>query len=339
MHDLRAIDPYDVIRQPLPPAGDERLAALLAWAVLSPSPHNTQPWRWRVSDGIVELRCDRSRLLEVSDPFGRELVIGCGSALEHLLLRLSLEGGPVRVELAADRDDPDLLARVITGAGTITPPRPDLVAAMAERRTNRTAYRGPPLDEPGRAALAEACAGFGVTLHWMLTPAARERIVELVMAADRAQMASAAFRRELSDWMRPPHSRRGDGMQADLLGASGIAGYVAPLVVRTFDVGSMQAARDGTLLAGSPDIVVISSQRDDRPGWLATGRALARLTLAARAAGRASAYMNQPCEVPEFRGQLAVLLGDDTHPQLVVRLGLADPVHRASRLPLGEVLN
>jgi hypothetical protein len=126
MSDLRRLDPYDAIQQPLPPAGDERLTALLAWAILSPSPHNTQPWRWRVKNGLVELRADRTRLLTVSDPDGREMVIGCGSALEHLLLRLGLEGTPVTIELAADGDDPDLLARVITGRGGPASRRPDL---------------------------------------------------------------------------------------------------------------------------------------------------------------------------------------------------------------------
>lgn len=332
------LDPYRAVELPLPTAGDDRLGALLAWAVLAPSPHNTQPWAWTVADGVIELRADASRLLTVSDPDGRELVIGCGAALEHLLLRLGAEGMPLTVEEFPASEDGSALARVRTGAGEPYEHRPDLVAAMVTRRTNRTAYHGDPMDSGLRSALTRAGRRFGVETTWLEDSDSRTALVTLIMDADREQMSSVEFRRELAHWMRPKHSSSSDGMQADLLGQHGIAAYVAPLAVRTFDMGAMQAARDGELTSGSPDLAVIWTAADDPAAWLATGRALARLTLGAAAAGRASAYMNQPCELPAVRERLARTLGIAGHPQLVLRYGLAEPVHPASRLPVSAVL-
>jgi hypothetical protein len=190
-----------------------------------------------------------------------------------------------------------------------------------------------------RSTLTRAGERFGVESTWLEDSPSREALVKLIMDADREQMSSAEFRRELAHWMRPKHSSSQDGMQADLLGQRGVAAYVAPLAVRTFDMGKMQAARDRELTAGSPDLAVVSTPADDAGAWLATGRALARLTLEAQAAGRASAYMNQPCELPVARGQLAQSLGIAGHPQLVLRYGLAEPVHPASRLPVSQVLH
>lgn len=337
MTHLLELDPYDAVEQALPDSGDDRLKALLAWAVLAPSPHNTQPWAWTVRDGLVELRADRARRLPVCDPDDRELTIGCGAALEHLLLRLGVEGTPVVVETLPG-SDPDLLARVRTGAGETYESRPELVSAMRTRRTNRTAYHGDPMGATQRAILTEASEAFGVHLHWLDDDNSRTAVVGLIMEADRAQMASTDFRRELAHWMRPRHSRSGEGMQADLLGQHGVAAYVAPLVVRTFDVGAMQAARDRQLTEGSPDLVILATAADDPAAWLGTGRALARLTLEAQAAGWASAYMNQPCELPEARLRLAGHLPSPGHPQLLIRLGLAGPVHAAGRLPVARVL-
>jgi nitroreductase len=336
--DLFELDPYEAIKQPVPADGDERLKALLAWALLSPSPHNTQPWAWSVQDGVVELRGDYTRLLAVSDPDGRELLIGCGCALEHFLLRLGLEGIRCGVELLPDAKEPHLLARVTTGTGEVPSPRADLVAVMPLRRTNRMAYHGRPMPDALRASLDAACAAFGVTTTWVRAADQRASLVNLIMAADREQMASPEFRRELAHWMRPEHSRKEDGMEADLLGQKGIAAYIAPLVVRTFDVGKMQAAKDAQLTEGSPDLVVLSTSEDDSAARLATGRALAHLTLLAMAADRYSAYMNQPCEVPSMRGAVASLLELAGHPQLVIRLGEAEPVHAALRMPVGRVL-
>jgi nitroreductase len=339
MADVLRLDPYEATQLPVAGLGDGRLRELLAWAVLSPSPHNTQPWSWTVRDGAIELRGDYSRLLTVSDPDGRELIISCGSALEHLLLRLGLDGDAVQVELMPDESEPHLFARVMIGQGAPYPRRPELVDAMQMRRTNRTAYHGEPMGDDLRASLDAACAEFGVATYWIRDAATRATLVDLIMASDREQMKSTDFRHELAHWMRPKGSHSEEGMEADLLGQEGVAAYVAPLVVRTFDVGKKQAAADSKLTEGSPDIVVLTSPTDDLGARLATGRALAHLVLAAMAAGRYSAYMNQPCEVPASRIRLAQLIDTDGHPQLVVRLGLADPVHRALRMPVAEVLS
>ena len=337
MTDLLALDPYQAIEAPLPDGGDDRLKAMLAWALLSPSPHNTQPWSWSVKDGVIGLHADYARHLTVSDPDGRELTIGCGSSLEHLLLRLGQEDVGVTVEEFPDPNDPRHLARISVGVGTPYPRHDDLVTAMGARRTNRRSYSGGPMEAALRTALDEAAREFGVTVTWVSDADLRKALVRLIMASDREQMESKEFRHELAHWMRPKHSRKDDGMESDLLGQKGVAAYVAPLVVRTFDVGDAQAAKDQQLTEGSPDIAVLSTDSDDAAARLATGRALARVVLTAMAGGRYSAYMNQPCEVPTSRAELAALLGV-AHPQLVLRFGHAEPVHPALRFPVAQVL-
>jgi hypothetical protein len=332
------MNPYQAIAEEVPASGDARLKALLAWALLSPSPHNTQPWSWSVSDGVIELRRDNARLLTVSDPDGRELTIGCGCALEHLLLRLGIDGDLVEVSILPDASDPTLLARVTVGVGAPYANLPALVAQMPKRRTNRTAYRGEPMNAEQRTRLTDTVSGFGVDVTWVSDAAARDAIVDLIMRSDREQMADPAFRKELSHWMRPEHSHQMDGMEADLLGEHGIAAYVAPIVVRTFDVGSSQAAKDAQLTEGSPDIFILHTERDDSAAWLATGRALAHFTLGAMDLGRASAYMNQPCEVPESRVELCRLFDLAGSPQLILRMGLAEETHAALRFPVADVL-
>jgi hypothetical protein len=337
MSEVLDLNPYEAIRATLPTSGDDLLKALLAWALLSPSPHNTQPWSWSVNGGVIDLHADFSRQLTVSDADGRELTISCGSSLEHLLLRLAQEEMLVSVDVLPDSQHHGHLARITTGTGSAYPRHDALVDAMPVRRTNRSGYHGEPMDSSLRSALHEACAEFGVTLTWVSEPATRSSLVDLIMKSDRVQMHSKDFRHELAHWMRPKGTHSPDGMEADLLGQTGVGAYVAPLVVRTFDVGKMQAARDEQLTEGSPDIAVLSTDRDDIAAWMDTGRALARVVLAAMAGGRYSAYMNQPCEVPESRNELASLL-NIRHPQLIVRLGVADYVHPALRFSVSEVL-
>jgi hypothetical protein len=345
--DALELDPYEALGRPLPegPLDDQVRHALNA-ALVSPSPHNTQPWRWRVDHGVVELHADLSRKLTVSDPDARELTIGCGSALEHLLIGLSHHGLAASVAVLPEPGERTFLARATVTAppaGTVGSDEPDaadgdLYAALATRRTNRHAYDATPLP-PGLAPVLDDEAGaHDVGLRWVDDPAERQGLVELIMASDRQQMADTAFRQELASWMRRPGTHRGDGMPTDALGQHGIAAQVAPLAVRTFDVGEGQAARDAALTSGSPGLVVVATDDDDPAAWLATGRALARVVLRARSLGVWSAYMNQPCEVSDGRRELRHLLGLDGHPQLVVRLGSGPDARRSPRRPVADVL-
>ena len=67
-------------------------AVLLRSAVLASSPHNTQPWRFRVGESFVELFLDPRRSVVGLDPFLREAYIGMGCALENLLLAAGAQG-------------------------------------------------------------------------------------------------------------------------------------------------------------------------------------------------------------------------------------------------------
>ena len=42
--------------------------------------HNTQPWRFTVTEQAIELYADPGRQL-LEDPAGREMIISCGAAL------------------------------------------------------------------------------------------------------------------------------------------------------------------------------------------------------------------------------------------------------------------
>ncbi|MFP3632395.1 nitroreductase family protein, partial [Burkholderia sp. SIMBA_045] len=48
---------------------EDQLKALLAYAVLAPSSHNSQPWRFVVNGATISVCADRMRALPVVDPF------------------------------------------------------------------------------------------------------------------------------------------------------------------------------------------------------------------------------------------------------------------------------
>jgi nitroreductase len=320
-----------------PPAARWRF--LLRYAVLAPSGHNTQPWRFRIAGDRLELYADRTRALPVVDPEDRALTISCGAALGHLRAAIRHFGYAGDVHAFPDPADADLLASVGLGRPAAADPEEDeLFCAIPRRHTNRTAFAPRPVPEVVLADLQEVAAREAVSLHVVRDAGVRHRLAQLVVEGDRVQFGDRRFRRELAAWMHSNRALRRDGMPGYAQGLGDLPSLVSPLVVRIFDVGGGQAARDRQLAEGSPVLAVFGTAGDTPPAWLATGQALSAVLLRATARGLAASFLNQPIEVPALRPRLRALLGTDDLPQLLVRLGYGSAVQPTPRRPVDEVL-
>ncbi len=332
---IEALDEF-----PITGTASEKLRAAVKYAVRAPSSHNSQPWLFRITAGdALELRADRARGLPVVDPDDRELVISCGAALFQLCVALRHFGCAPRVERLPDRTDPDLLARIrLSGAWERTAEDEGLFQAIAARRTNRLPFERRSLPGQLGPALEAAAQAEGVWLHLFRTNQARLAVADLVAEADRLQMADKRFRRELAAWLRPNWSDRGDGVPGFALGHGDVMSAAGPLVVRTFDVGGGQAARDRELAVGSPMLMLLGTARDSSTDWLAAGQGLARVLLRAQVDGVSASFLNQPVEVGDLRLRLLNLAGRAGFPQILLRFGYGRETPATPRRSPSDVL-
>jgi nitroreductase len=322
----------------------------LAWAVLAPSGHNTQPWLFHIADDgdpRVEVHADRRRALPVVDPEDRELAISCGAAAEALVVALrrfgldTTVGGPDDPVLAGAADG----LAVVRPAGAVTPSGPDRVLfdALTTRQTVRTAFGDEPVAAPLVSDLMAIAMSHGAELVTLEDRRARRAVGALVAEGDRRQFDDPSFRRELAAWV---HSRRAashDGMSGAAFGMPDRLSAVGALVIRTFDLGRGIAAADEAKIAdGSPLLAVLATPGDAPADWVTAGRALMRVLLTAAAAGIDAGYLNQPIEVADLRPRLADVAGVSGAPQLLLRLGRrpadAEPLAPSVRRPVAEVL-
>ncbi len=126
---------------------------MLAHALLAPNPHNRQPWKADLRQaGEITLICDRDRLLPETDPFGRQILIGCGAFIELAVLAAAQRGNRVNVELfpagepalnqlpvGKTGDGGVVVARLKLNADTTVQPDP-LFAFIRSRHTNKGAF-------------------------------------------------------------------------------------------------------------------------------------------------------------------------------------------------------
>ncbi|WP_187431382.1 hypothetical protein ROLI_029770 [Roseobacter fucihabitans] len=122
---------------------DPRMNAL-SYAILTPNPHNRQPWIVRLDgENALTLFFDTDKQLPHTDPNDRQLTIGLGCFLELMRMAANADGYDVAVSLFPDGTDPGGLDNrpVASVVFTAAPPlRDPLFDHVMARRSNKEPY-------------------------------------------------------------------------------------------------------------------------------------------------------------------------------------------------------
>ena len=321
----------------------------VACAVLAASPHNTQPWVFEVGASSVDLFVDAARTTGSVDPLGREQRIGLGCALENLALGCEARGLRPLVTLLPDGADADRVAHVELAPGTGPAPSPSpLYDAIGRRHTNRGPYEPRPVPAEDLAALVDLDGLSGLAVHWVVDPAPRAALSQLLVDAAVALTADVEQSTDGFVWFRGTHDeiqRHRDGLVLDGQGLSplllGLA-KLLPASSRTdgdsFWVSQTRTVHTATAAAYG---VITTATPDDRTVQLEAGRLLQRVHLGATSTGLALHHMNQVTEridresttgaTPTFGPRFAELLPPGARPLLTFRVGY--PVRDARPTP------
>lgn len=318
---------------------EAEMAFLLRYAVLAPSGHNTQPWRFAIVPEGIEVFADYTRRLPNVDPGDRELLMSVGAAIMNLRVAAAHFGFDSTVLYQRDAGATSAAALVsLRETCDANPSLRHLFPAILRRRTNRQPFDGEPIDCDALSLLADLADEHPDVVQFLLSRD-KARIADLVVAGDRLQMEDPVVREELAEWVRSSHTDAGDGICADAFGLPDILSAAAAPVIRHVDLGSVQARRDETLVRTTPLLIVITAE-DDPVSLVEAGQVLEQLLLTATLAGLQYSFMNQPVQVSTLRDLLAPIVRSPHPPQLLLRIGYAPPVERPMpRRDVAEVLH
>lgn len=313
----------------------------VAAAVMAPSSHNTQPWRFRIVGSTLEVLTDNLRQLPVIDRERRQLVVSCGCALFNARVAIRAMGYTDEVTvMVPEQAPPELIATIQLGP-RIAPSETDLalMRALPLRRTNRRRSLHRPIPAAETAGLIDTAASLGA---WMvrLLPRQKAEIAGLIDLADHRQYGDPAFRAELASWLIPWTSRRRDGIPFIEKEYGSALPFSVMRALRSPGLADEFGKLEAELAIGAPVVVVLGTAADEPTDWLACGQALEAVLLHATHMGLSAAFLNQVLEVPDLRGRIATLVGCPGYPQVVLRLGYPEePIqHAAPRRDLDDVL-
>lgn len=340
-------------RGPAPSVRDPRVRAL-SYALLAPNPHNKQPWIADLKEpGIVTFHCDRTRLLPETDPFSRQITVGCGAFLE--LLRMAAAEQGFRAEIAAFPqgdwpanavgDTPVCRVAFVPDAGAARDP---LFQQVLNRRTNRSTYDATPITPAEASALGGASTELPVRFDWSGDAARIARLAQISKRAWAIEIGKDATFKESVDVFRITGAEI--AKHRDGLSMHGPFFWWAKTLGLFTQQNAMEPfGRSQALAMIDPQLQVkafgwIATAVNDRPAQLAAGAAYVRTNLKATALGLAMHPLSQALqEFPEMLPVLAehkraVGAAETETVQMFFRLGRAAAVEPAPRRPLDAIM-
>ena len=313
----------------------------LSYALLAPNPHNRQPWLVDLEgeDGLA-LYCDLGRRLPATDPFDRQITIGCGAFLELLKIAAAEEGYRADIEMFPDGEDPTTLdARPVARVRFVprAEQRDPLFSHVLDRRSNKNVYQPRNVAPDALATIEAASRGFGVVPGVTGNTALAGKLRDLTWRAHQIEVMTPYTNQESVDLMRigaREVSANPDGIELE-----GITMTLAKLT----GMVSRDGLADQTSDAFKQGLKLYKAKAMSGRafGWLATpgnsraeqlnaGRAYVRVNLRAAALGLAIHPWSQALqEYPEMAGlydEVHSLIGDGNRLQMLFRVGYADEV-------------
>ncbi len=333
---------------------------MLAHALLAPNPHNLQPWIADLREaGRIHLICDGERLLPETDPFGRQILIGCGAFIELAVIAASQRGVAVTVELfpggtPADKELPkgSRVATLLLGEPGSAPADP-LFVQIVRRHTRKSAYvNDRALPETLVRNWVDTASRFGLRSGVAAGAAAMDPIRRITRDAYEIEAITARTWLESARVMRIGPSAiaanpDGISLNSPMVRALHTVGLFDPMEVPAKGSSSLQRVMDrwvpfetasGFLWLASPD--------NTRPAQVAAGRAYVRAHLLATAVGVDMHPLSKALqEFPEMRGPYEAihknlgLTGSGETLQMLSRVGFAiEPRGPSPRRSLDSLL-
>jgi hypothetical protein len=310
---------------------------ILEFTAIAPSSHNTQPWFVKVKDATIYLFADFSRSLHYSDPENRELYVSLGTALQNTLYAIRGFGFDYKLKYFP-RSDNELVAEISVNLAVAGKLDEEILSAMRNRHSNRNPYENRDIPEDITDSWHGLINDLGVKLHLVREKKEKGAVAELVAAGTIDAMKDNGFKNELSKWVRNNWTRAHDGMPGYGFNMPTIMSLLSPIAIKYFNIGSMQANSEKTLVKSSSVMAIIAGENETL-SWVKAGQAYERVVLDATKKGIKSATMTAAVEIGEYHKELMKIFRTKERPLVMFRLGYSDKIPKETpKRTVSEIL-
>lgn len=314
----------------------QRLDHLLGYAIIAPSAHNAQPWKFKTNADKQNICVflDQNRTLPISDQTQRQAYTSVGAAIQNIIIAAEAYGAKCQLKLTANKQ---LVATIyIIWPKNWPNPNKKQLELITERQCNHSAYQKHHID-PRILGSPKQLECDGSSLHLTANPEVKQKVGQAAHLAVKNLMTKP-FRRELAAWVHPNWTNKYIGMPAAIQGIPGPISAVAKTLIKNLPIQLSQAKKDQKNLTNAPILALVCVTDDDKLHWIQAGRTLQNLLLRVTKTNLNATILGASIEYPQSRGMLQNIFGTSEHAVALVRIGRATkPMPRAPRLPVEHV--
>lgn len=322
---------------------DEQLRFLLKFAVLAPSSHNTQPWQFSINNNEIIIIPDFSRELKASDTNNRQLYISLGCALQNILIAGDYYGYEIKNTIEKSPTGENYFVRVKLERKSnheLAKKSDHFLNLIKSRVTNRNKHL--PSNRLDILFISQIAQKYGEHFKIDLIKKREQllKIADLSVKAGIEATGNKNFRRELSYYVKNNTTRCYTGMPCFGMGIPTLVSYLAPTMIRFFNMNKLSEKSDRKLLEKyTQTLIVISSKKDDATSWIEVGKIYQEISLEAMNKGLSTSPMAGIIQIGNYYQELQKILNTNFRPQFFCRLGQAiGQVPNSPRLPVEKVL-
>lgn len=316
------------------------LEDVVAYGLLAPSSHNTQPWQFVIEGDYIKILPDYSRSLPYSDRYNRAFFTTLGCAWANCEVAAVRLGYAVMSEILPEDeiDDVTIQMRCVKGTKSYNKETLDLFNAITKRQTNRRPHIQKVLDKKTIDACVKQVYEKDMTIHILTDEHSRSELADMAAEVAAFVYDDPVFKKELQEWLRPTTTKEKDGIA---LFDAGVPAEVTELIVKNIVNAkpNEEAERDRALINASTGFLILTSPEDTREAWLKAGRLAEYCWLMLTNAGVSVAPMTGLVEHPSVHQKLMKLLKSTQRPLFFARIGYTEELNHVSpRRPLEDVL-
>lgn len=319
---------------------EDKIKFLLNFAVLSPSSHNSQPWKFSIKNNSLSVYIDPLKKLKVGDKDNRLLFISMGCVIANITIAADYYGLLPIVRYLPDHDKECLVA-IITFNETVPQkePKEHLIFSIPKRSVNRGKYKN---ELPSGLFLEniKSLSEDNLKIHFIVDSEERDTIADAVVHSSIDIMENKEFRKELYHYIKNNLTKSKIGIPAFGMGIPTILSLVTPLLVKYFNMDKFSKNTYKKLLKKHTSLfMIISTKHDKEVDWIKTGEIYQNIALTAEQYKLKTAVWGAPVLLEKYYKKIQKVLKTDYRPQMFFRVGYPQKHQPHSpRLSVSDVL-
>lgn len=314
---------------------------LIAFGIKAPSGHNSQPWKFRLTERSIEIHPDFEYALPAVDPSHRELYISLGCAGENICAVAPNFG--FKANWSSKMNSNGVYFIIIDLVKADSKTDDSILQTVKERQSNRSIFNGKLIPKTEIDTLKSIATEPDIGLYFFNKDSAPfETLKDFILKGNQLQMNDSNFKNELISWIRfnKNHVKKtNNGLSYKVMGSPAMPRVIGKMVVKSFLKPTKQNASDTKKIDSSSHFVLLTSKNNTMSQWISLGFYLERILLKFVELGIANAYLNPPCEIDSLSEELRKSIPiNNEYPTILMRIGYANSTPYSPRKAVKEVL-